>query len=321
MPNESRSIRAIITEAQNQIAFAAHTPPGFVEPTAYISKPAALHAVLGLNAQHLPELIKNSDSFSFTAHAPLAAPGSASMPLAAAIAASSRVAQAGAHLIVRPEQDKAFATGSTGIVALQRVIDRFDVIDAAPFETAQPDPVAPDDYADLSASPLPVKGAVLDWAQSIAKGWRFEITRAAQKEIGEEFLAGQIIFAAVLGLARAADAVLLSAINATAPAPFSLGAAAARGLKFDELRALAGTAGAGATVGQDGELRTAGVAAELTPDMAETLIGSFARSAVAVHEEVQLHFERRNTRGDLMATVWAQFIPLVPDSNAFWTVA
>lgn len=304
-------VRQLLTEAKQQTGFLSHTPPGFVEPTAYSSKPAAVSSVLGLNSELLPSLLA-ADGVHVT-HAPLAPVGAASMTITAGIAAASRVAQAGAHVIVRREADSAVPTGQAGIVAMQATIGRFATIEAAPFATVTDD-------ADVAASDFPVERAALDWSQSIAKAVRFELPRSFQKSVGEDQLANELLLALTVGIARAADHVLLTAINAATPGAFSLAAAAARGLKFDDLRALVGTTGAGAVVGQDGALRVAGVSAELTADMAATIVGSFARSAVAVSEDVTLHIERRNTQGDLVATCWANFIPLVPDASAFWAV-
>ena len=381
-------VRQLISDAKLQNGFIANVPPGFVEATSYMSKPAAASAVLSLNAEMLPALM--APDGQHVTHAPFAPVGAATMTLAATIAATSRISQAGAHLIFRGEQDEAVPTGLTGIVAMQRAVGAFATIEAAPFATV------PDDV-DLSVSAFPVARAALDWSQSISKGVRFELPRSMQKAVGEDQLANELLLGVALGIARAADEVLLSAIatsggiavvmvdaggsgyvtaptvafaggggsgatatasvsggavtsitvtnpgagytsaptinlsggsgadaEATAslvPATFSLAAAAARGLKFEELRALIGTAGTGAAVGHDGALRAAGVAAELTSDTADTLIGSFARSAVAIHDDVRLHFERRNTKGDLVATAWVQFIPLLPDATAFWQAA
>lgn len=318
--NAGAAVRNLIAAVKNETTVVAHTPPGFDEPTRYTAKRAALQSVLGLNAETLPTLVKSNASHAYVAHVPFAAAGATSITLAAGIIGASCVAKAGANVIIVPDAAEAIPVGHSGIVAFQRQAGVFRTIDAAPFVTAEPDPVDPDDLAELQTSALPVASANLDWSQSITKGVRFEISRAMQKDVGEEILATEIILSAVLGIARAADQSLLTAITAATPGAFSLGAAAARGLRFDELRALVGSAGNGAAVGQDGTLRAAGVLAELTGDMAGTIVGSFARSAIAIRDDVTLHVERRNTRGDLVATCWAQLLPLVPDSSAFFSV-
>src|SRR5690606_1575138 len=124
--------------------------------------------------------------------------------------------------------------------------------------------------------------------------------------------------AIMFGLAQAADRTLLAAIVTETPAAFTHGAAAARNLEFAELRALVGTDGTGATVDAAGSLRAAGVLADYTPTIEETVIGAFNRAAVAVHPEIVVHAERRNLQGDLVLTVFANLLPLVPDSGAFW---
>lgn len=148
----------------------------------------------------------------------------------------------------------------------------------------------------------------------------FKVTRSQLRNYGNDNVVDEILLSLVLGLARAADAALLGAIKATAPALFSLGAAAAQGLRLDELRALVGTAGNGAAIREDGTLTAAGIHAELTADMAETMVGAFNRSAVAIHEDVTVTAERRNAAGDLIVTAWANMIPLAPNTAMFWTV-
>ena len=125
----------------------------------------------------------------------------------------------------------------------------------------------------------------------------------------------------VLGLARASDAVLLTAIEATNPATFTAGAVAAKGLRIDELRGLVGTEGAGAGWRGDGAFAVAGgIAADTTADTVGTVIGSFGRAGVAIHESIDLIVERHNTKGDLVLTAHANMIPLLPNPSVFWTI-
>lgn len=309
MQNAPQQVRELIALAVRQIGHAAHTPVGFSEPTAYIPKPAAVSGVLGLDSSELPKLLNENGRL---VRVPVAALGAKSLKLSAAIAELSLVAQAGAHLIIRPEQDSAIPTGHKGIVALKRAASSFNTIDAATFSTV------PDDV-DLLPSVFPVHSAAIDWSTAAAMGVRFEVGRQYQKQVGVELIAEELMLSVVLGIARAADAALLAAINVNAPAPFTLGGAAARGIRFGELRSLIGSAGNGAAIGQDGALRALGVPAELTPDMVGTVIGAFNRSAVAIHEEISLHVERRNTQGDLIVTAWMNLIPLVPEAGAFFS--
>ncbi|MCA8229887.1 hypothetical protein [Burkholderia vietnamiensis] len=177
----------------------------------------------------------------------------------------------------------------------------------------------------IAVTPLPIKRAQINvdsaWGPQTntkAYGVRFAVTRKDIKTYSG--LANAITHAMTHGLARTADAVLLGAIVAAAPAPFSLSAAAAAAVRFGELRALVGTSGTGAAVGQDGVLRADGIAAELTPDMAATIVGAFSRSAIMIRSTVEVIAERVNIDGSMEFKAWAEFQPLLPDTSRFWTV-
>ena len=105
---------------------------------------------------------------------------------------------------------------------------------------------------------------------------------------------------------------------ATTPSAFALGKAAVSGFKFDELRTLVSTAGDPAEVQPDGALQAGGIAAELTPAISGTLVGSFRRSAVAISERISLIAERTNVRSDLTVTCWVNMKALLPMPGAFW---
>ncbi len=125
-----------------------------------------------------------------------------------------------------------------------------------------------------------------------------------------------------LGLADAADRLLLAHIAAATPTAFTLAKAAAAGLRFPELRAVVGTSGTGAAVGQDGVLRANGIAAELTSEASGTIIGAFNRSAVFIRDRVDVLVERRDTAGRQRVTCWASLAPMAPTGAAhFWTGA
>lgn len=254
-------------------------------------------------------------------------PAGRMIPLSAAIMERSRVANAGARiLVVDPAAEaKPVGDGSNTLgFAYQR--KQFITVEAAPFALV-PEPAAPA-LPDLAESDPPVSriyvgshGSNIDNFGGPSYGVRFKFSRLKVKEIGLDQLLQELLLSIAMGLARATDHALLSAIVATAPAAFSLGAAAAAGVGFSELRALVGTNGAGAAVGQDGALRAAGIAAELTPTIATTLVGSFGRSGVAVHDSLRIALERTNAAMDLMVTCWADLEALVPDESFFWAAA
>jgi len=176
------------------------------------------------------------------------------------------------------------------------------------------------DGTDLTDSAIQVYRAYADRKTIPAYGVRIPMSRSEQKSYREGELADSVLVSIALGVSRAADAALLGAIKAANPAAFSLAAAAAKGLKFHELRSLVGTAGTGAAVGQDGALRVAGVQAELTPDIDATIVGAFNRSAVAIHEEITLLAERINVQGALVLTCWVHLQALLPKPDSFFSV-
>lgn len=311
--SEARTkIRTLLADAQNQTAFVSHTPTGYAEPTAYFSKAPASTGTLNLASSFLPKILNADGNLYGT---PIATDGGERTTISAGILQNSRCAAAGAVIITRPDPVKAHAIG-TGLadVAFERVAKFFSTIEGAPFETL-------DDDIDVQTSDLPISRATIDWASSIQKSVRFEIPRSLQRLIGHDQIVDEVLLAFVLGLARASDAVLLAAIEATNPSTFSAGAVAAKGLRIDELRGLVGTEGAGAGWRGDGAFAVAGgIVADTTADTAGTVIGSFGRAGVAIHESIDLIVERRNTKGDLVLTAHANMVPLVPNPSVFWKV-
>ncbi len=254
----------MLDEAQRALPHQAFKRDGFDDPVR-IKKPAASLRTLNLNSSFLPALI-GQDGTTLTA-APIANMAGEKIPMSAAIIANSRVAKAGAHIIIRPDQTRAIAMGQRGGVALANQASHFVTVEAAPFATVP-------DEEDVPVSLIPVSRAKLDWETAPSISVRFHLNHKTQKDIGNDQYAAELMAAITIGLARAADKLLLAAITASTPAAFSLGAAAAQGIASHELRGLVGTNGAGAAFRNDGTLTAAGVSAELTGDMAGTLIGA-----------------------------------------------
>ena len=307
----AQSIRELMAEADKAQAHRAHTPAGLQEPTAYVPVPAVRSMIACLKTANLPALF---DKDGRLRRLPPGSPAGTTITMDAAVAAASRVAGAGAHVMLLPDTRKAHAVGQ-GAIAVESVPAEFRNIEPAVFGT-----VDIDTEADAPVIALPVFSASMDMKQAVVKGIRVELPRSARRRVDPEQLTEEITVSLALGIARAADEVLLSAIAATNPAAFTLAQSAARGLRMDELRALVGTSGAGAAIGQDGSLRAAGIAAELTPDMAGTLVGAWNRTGVVIAEEIPVHFERLGKAGHLAVTAWLNALPLVPDDSCFWTV-
>jgi len=308
------TIRDLMAEAMNAQAFRAHTPVGMQEPTVFIPTSAARSTLMCLSTESLPSLFDKDGRLLRT---PNAANSSQEVRLDAAVIANSRVAKAGAHIVIYPEATKAHPVGKTGQVALEYVPGHVRNIEAAAFET-----VDVDAGASVSTTPLPFQSAEIDWNRGVAKAVRFEVSRSDRRKYSNpDQLCAEILATITLGLARAADEVLLSKLINASLTPFTLAKAAAEGLALDELRALVGTNGAGVGLWHDGILRAGpGVPAELTADTIATIAGAFNRASVVVKDDVTVIFERIDTAGTLAVTAWAAMLPIVTDPNKFWVV-
>ncbi|MCF8816044.1 hypothetical protein KIP36_22135, partial [Xanthomonas campestris pv. campestris] len=106
-------------------------------------------------------------------------------------------------------------------------------------------------------------------------------------------------------------------------ANFTIAAAAAAGVSHTALRGLVGTAGAGATIADDGGLRAARVLAELTDATESTFVGAWANAAVLLDRNVSVVAERAGdvVHGGMVLTVLGSAVALVPDQGKFWKVA
>lgn len=302
----------MIRDASTAMPFRDHTPVGMYEPTHRISQPAATAMSALLASSFLPGMLDKDGRITRT---PTGVSAGQSTRLDSAILANSRVAQAGTQLIVMPESTEALPTGKDGEVVLLRKPGSFRTVEAAVFGTvAEPD-AADGDAPDIA---LPILSAPINFSKAITKGVYITVKRSLWKETPTDVLASELALSLALGLARAADEILLSALAAANPAGFSLAAAASQGLEFGELRALVGTAGTGAIVDQSGVLRVAGVPAELTADNHGTFVGSFNRAALVVHERIDLTAHRLDAAGSVQVACWASFVPCVPDTAKFW---
>jgi len=308
-------LRRLMGEALHAQSRVARIPHGASEPTGYFSAPLKRSLIVPLQTTSLVGLF---DKEGRVTHAPAGALAGEVVTLSGALSANSRVAHAGAHIIIRKDaSDELQLDKSSGGVAFERRPSRFVNVDAAEFAT-----VAAED-ADATLIELPISRADItkNWDASIMKALRVELNRSDFHNVNADELLSEIMTAVALGVARAADETLLSAIAATAPDAFSLAALASKDLQLGDLRALAGTSAHGAVVGADGVLRVAGIPAELTPDAAGTIVGAFDRAAVAVGSEVTLIWERVNTSGKLSLSAWLSMLPIIPDADKFWTVS
>ncbi|MGV7241540.1 hypothetical protein [Caballeronia sp. M23-90] len=281
-----------------------------------VPRSSAVRGVIDLKGTQLDKLT-TADGLHY--RLPLATPAVEHSKIEASIIRQSLVAQAGAEVIVFKDPTTAIPTDTLGDVVLQNIPSYFTTVEAAPFSLVA-------DGADVTVTPLPISRASIHMdglsgpqTNTGVYGLRFEFSRDTLKAYPS--IEASIMHAIIAGLARTADAVLLTAIVAAMPAAFSLAGAAAAGVRMSELRGLVGTAANGAAIDQNGVLRASGIQAELTPDMAATIVGTFARSAIMIRSDVDVIAARTNINGSLAVTAWAAFQPLLPDTSRFWTVA
>lgn len=322
-----RILRDVADEASMARGFKPLHTPGFSEPRHEIKVSATRSILVSLKATSIAGMFGAAGQLRQVPAAKLAGE---TLDLEPAIIMHSRVAWAGAHALVMPDSRTAHAVGNTGSVALQSVPSEFRRVNAALFQPVELEGDAdgelepgapPSSDGDAHLIGLPVIGAKIDWKLATALGVRFELKRSQLKAVGPEQLYAEIGAALAMGLARAADSVLLSALNPAALPAFTFGAPAALGLRFDDLRALVGTAGIGAVVAPDGGLSAAGIAGELTAGMTGTVIGHWESIGIAIEDGVAVHFERLGIDGSLAVTAWATLLPLIPDATRFWKVA
>jgi hypothetical protein len=303
----------LMDEAADASGVRAHTPAGFHEPTAYFPANTIRSTFASLKGDSLPGLFDKNGRLRRT---PQAATSSEQFNLEVAVLANSRIARAGAGFVIVKVAPEPSAVGLTGGVVMEQAPGFLRHVDAATWST-----IDVDTLAGVPVSASPITSAAIDWPTSTAKAVRFDITRPQRMSyIDQQKLCELILSGLTLGLARAADEVLFSALAAEDLDPFTLAAAAAADLSFDELRAIVGTAATGAAVGADGVLRAAGVSADLTADMSGTIVGAWSRAAVAVRDDVNIFVERTGLRGEMAITAWASMQALLPVPGRFWIV-
>jgi hypothetical protein len=313
-PSLAAAVRTLMDEAATAAPYRAHVPAGMHEPTAYIPTSVARSITAVLGNEYLPGLF---DAEGRLRRTPQAAPSADELRVSGAIIANSRVARAGAGIILIPEATKAHAVGHTGAIALEAVPGFVRHVEAAPFAT-----VDVSSLAEVGVSVSPIASVQIDLKNMTGKAVRFEVTRRERISYGDQqALVEQILSSITLGLARAADATLLEALSAETLSPFTLSGVAMQDLEFEALRALVGRDGIGAVVGQDGALRAAGVPAALTADMDGSIVGDFSRAAVAMRDDVTIYIERTGTQGRMAITCWAAMQACIPAPGKFFAVS
>ena len=241
--------------------------------------------------------------------------------LNAILAERSLVAQAGATIIRIPgpmtQQPDIDAEGNRRPLKQQEVPRHYIVVAPGKFAAVADD-------AEITLSGAPYLVASYDDATAPSYGIGYQLSRQQLKhKFPDDTVLRAVNSAIEQGIARLADSVLLTGLNtkaatltdATVDAVAK--AAAAKGCRWADLSAIAGTSAAGVTLGGDGTLRACAVKAELTDTIATTIVGDFSRAAVAIDDELRVTAQRINN-GAVEIVVWCNAQALVPDSAYFW---
>jgi len=313
-----------IADLQNIIADASRAMPRNMVLTGegtqnerYVKNPHISGVASSVGSLSLTDMLPRAPE---SANRAVSQPAGESESLAAALVRSSRFIQAGARMIpLRAGED---SQGSiSGIPVWSASPGSFTIIEGAAFAPG-------DELSPLAVSPLPVSTEEIDRDLIQSEGVRFELSRSLQKSLTPEELNARLVNAIAFGIGRTVDKIalaklqtqLLEAGGGTEMPTYSLAAAAGVGLRFNELSAIVGTNGTGATV-ENGVLRVSGIPAELTGENANTFIGAFDRSAVAVMDDIRVLVERLDVNGKIAVTCWLDALPLVPDAAFFWSAA
>lgn len=229
------------------------------------------------------------------------------------ITAASRVAQAGAQVLMMPDASE-MVPMPTGELGWKREVTHFEVIRPSAFALLA-------DGADAPETVLPVTRVLAERETLPTYAVRHVLTRSEAREFEKGHVADTAALAMALGVARLLDKILLEAVLATSPAIFALGEPAAQGLVLADLKAIAGTEGTAAQIFDNGALRVNGIAAEFSDTISESLVGAFQRSALIVSERLTLVVERVNLRSDLTLTAFVNADVLLPTPACFWLAA
>lgn len=226
----------------------------------------------------------------------------------AVISAHSMAARAGAFVFAPSLNTTPGTAGMTTNQHLARVVDWASFAAVA--------------YgADVPASGKPVLDALFNHSDMPHYGVRVQLTRKDHRDLGGNLLDAEITAAVLKGIGILADTLVMNAIDAAAPTPFTFAKLAARNAGLSDVQAICGTTGA-PVVWQDGTLRTTqGVPATLTAGHAKSFIGRFDRAFVCVYPSVSIHAKRLTADGTLDITCMVSAKAVLPSaSQDFWTV-
>lgn len=316
MTDLSKAVLRTLEDAGKSQPFLALTAPGFTEPTNYVPAPLGRSMVAVLATSKLPALFDKSGN---VVRVPKGSPAGVTTTASAAIIATSLVARAGANVVICDDPDTAHVIGPTGAVAMESVPTQFRVIEPAEFSVV--DVNAGD---ELPVSSLPTLAAPIDWKSGSVKqlGVRMEFTRSQLRRTDNQQLCDEIVASITLGIARAADKVLLDALDVATLQEYPSVHVAQSGVTNDELFTLVGGVPQQILAPFPTD-QTARIRAELCPDIpgGVSIVGAFNRAGVAIRGDVPITWQRTGPAGGMAVTARVVLMPLVPSRKFFFRAA
>lgn len=317
-------LRAAFTEGRKAHSVEARTAAGMSEPHAFLRKKPIAGVTLTTQAL-MPRGVGLGRDGRLSLANLLGESAGQQISIADAVALASRVLRAGAHLI-----DEAGAvplnTGNPDAPALQRVPTGLRIVKPAKFSAMDDSAGDPEVTASTLASII--SESKIERPDDLTRySFAVPLKRGDLRDIEDDRLLAEVLAAIVLGIGGAADACLLAAIHAASPANFHLGAAAAKGLRFHDLKAIIGADGysqgtglpAQVTIDQ-GALYLAGIPADMTDAAEPSTIAAFDRFGVCLGGEITVLVERKSAAGDVALTCHVGMAAVVPDAGFAWKV-
>lgn len=304
----------IFDSARRQVGYMDGPDAGDGVPAYRVRKPAGTAATVDLRAM-LPRAASTGTRPSVTT----VRQSGETATLGAAIAASAVTVQHGVHLIIMeaPRLIEGAVPAFTQSPAGLRIVSpaEFEVLSLTP-ETGE------GEATEKTLSDLVAEAKISREDDLRQYAFRVRVPRATARDLGEGVAEAEIAHAIAMGLAQAADRCLLAALQAAIPrenSGFGPGKAAAKGLRWDDLRAVLGTNRTPASVTVDGGVLYAdGVPAELVNAPVAAIVAAWSRFGIVMHPDVRVMAERIDATGSLTVTVFADMAPVVPDASFAW---
>lgn len=309
---QTRTIRSLIDEAESAPNIQEHITPGFDEPRHRLPITPAVVGTVSLDGELVPASTAAKALGISYEPTEAGSPGKV-LNISHLVALRSRFCQAGGNLVLANDAPEG-AAAADGDVLYSRP-QRLRLIKPAAFAALA-------DGASAPATAYPVSELQVKMGDAANYSTHFSVTRRQQKDLPNDLLAFEIAWSIAHGLANLVDKVALSAISANAAA-FSFAAMAAKDVRADEVRGIAGTSVTGFSFNSNGQpvLTAFGIPAELTPAIPATVAGSFNRGFVVLSDDTRIVLKRNDPVGQMECLVHVNMKPGFPDYGYFGTVA